>query len=423
MTVCEPAHHIRPGRSAAVSAVLVAALAFTGCGGGITGPAEPITQLPRALSTAEVAIIAAGNSFAVDLLGQVYEAVPDSTVFLSPLSASIALGMTMNGAAGETRDQIQTMLGFGSLTMSEVNASYQELMALLQGLDPRVELGTANAIFHRDSFQLEASFLAAVRDRFDARVEGLDFSDPASAETMNRWVRDKTRDRIENIVDPPIDSETVLFLMNAIYFNGDWTKEFDADDTYSGPFQLEDGSTESVRFMTKEDTLDFRRSISWDAVEIPYGGGAWTMTVAVPRRDYALTDLVADLGTILDPAAEWESRVLAVHIPRFELEWERVLNDDLQALGMVDAFNPFVADFTLMNRDGGLVVNKVRQKTFLKVDERGTEAAAVTSVEIGLTGAGGPMAFRADRPYLLAIRERLSGTVLFAGLIVEAPTG
>ena len=410
-----------------VSVILsLSAVWAAGCSDSITGPAEPITELPRALSTTELALIGAGNTFAVELLREVHRAVPNSTTFLSPLSASIALGMTVNGTADDTRDQMREMLGFGALPMSEINASYRDLIALLQDLDPRVEVALANALFHRDSFQMETPFLETVRSLFDAQIEGLDFNDPASANAINAWVRDATADRIHDIVEAPIDPLTMAFLMNAVYFKGDWTKEFDTDDTYTGPFHLLDGGTEDVRFMMKEDTLDYRASDDWQAVEIAYGGGAWAMTVAVPRDGHALEAVVEDLATLLDPTADWERRVLAVHLPRFELEWERVLNDDLTALGMVDAFSPALADFTPMYRrarEVELYVKEVKQKTFLKVDERGTEAAAVTVVEIGVTSAGGGPQLKADRPFLVAIRERLSGTVLFAGFIVQAPVG
>ena len=148
------------------------------------------------------------------------------------------------------------------------------------------------------------------------------------------------------------------------------------------------------------------------------------MTVAVPTGTQGIAAVVADLASILDPAARWSTTEISLFLPKFELEWERVLNDDLKALGMVDAFDDARADFTPMYRrarEVGLHVKKVKQKTFLLVDEKGTEAAAVTSVEVGVTSAPVVQVVRADRPFLLAIRERLSGTVLFAGLIVQAP--
>jgi len=406
-------------------AVLTALATAVACSDGPTAPVERITALPRALSPTEVLLIDSSNDFAVDLLRAVHEAEPASTVFLSPLSASIALGMTVNGAAGPTRDQMTTMLGFGGLSLAEVDASYRDLMALLVDLDPLVRIDIGNAIFHRDSFVMEDPFLEDVRRYFGAEVAGLDFDAPEAVDEINGWASQATRGRITKVIDA-IDPLTMAFLMNAIYFKGDWTKEFDEADSYDGPFRLQDGGTVEARFMTKADTLGYRSSGAWQAAEIPYGGGAWAMTVAVPRDGHDLADVVDDLSILLDPEAEWGEMPVAIHLPRLELEWERVLNDDLRALGMVDAFDPFEADFTPMYARAladQLHVQFVKQNTFLKVDEVGTEAAAVTVVAVGVTcaGCGGPTEIRADRPFLVAIRERLSGTVLFVGLIVEAP--
>ena len=410
---------------------VVAALVFVGaaaCSDATVGPSEsvePISELPRALSVSERALVGASNRFTVDLLRQVRETSPGKTVFLSPLSASMALGMTMNGAAGDTRAQMEQMLGFEGLSPAEINAAYRDLIDLLRNLDPRVDFRLANAIFHRNEFQMEAPFLDDVRAYFEGQVEGLDFDDPGAADHINAWVREATEDRIQGIIDPPIDPLTVAFLMNAIYFKGDWTGQFDPEDTYSGPFHLEGGGTETVRFMVKEDSVGLRSSDAWLAVELPYGGGAWVMTIAIPEPGHDLDAVLADLESLLDPSAEWRPGNARLHLPRFELEWARTLNDDLRALGMVDAFDEVAADFTPMYalaRDVELHVANVKQKTFLKVDEEGTEAAAVTVVETVVSSCcAGPREVRADRPFFLAIRERLSGSVLFAGVIVEAP--
>jgi serpin B len=399
----------------AVATLIVTAAAA--CSDATVGPSEtvvPITELPRNLSVAEQALVGASNRFTIDLLRRVRETSPDSTIFLSPLSASMALGMTMNGAAGDTRAQMEDMLGFDGLAAEGIEVAYRDLIGLLRGLDPRVDFRLANAIFHRNEFQMEASFLSDARDYFDARVEGLDFGDPRAADHINEWVRDATEDRIDGIINPPIDAETMAFLMNAIYFKGDWTGQFDPRDTYSGPFHLANGGTESVRFMVKEDPVGLRSSDSWTGVELPYGGGAWVMTIAMPRPGYDVDAVLADLESILDPSVEWRSGNARLHLPRFELEWGRTLNDDLKALGMVDAFSELDADLTPMYaaaRAVGLHVENVKQKTFMKVDEEGTEAAAVTVVEITNSCACGPPELRVDRPFFLAIRERLSGTV------------
>jgi serpin B len=407
-----------------VGATLAAAALLAGCAEDPVGPDERIDALPRALSASEQRLITAGNAFAVGLLRQVHLALPDSTVFLSPLSASMALGMTMNGTAGTTLDQMRATLGFGTLPMTEVNASYEGLIELLRGLDPKVDFRLANALFHRTGFQMEQPFLDVARSAFDAEVRGLDFNQPASADAINGWVNTATGGRIDRIVDPPIDPMTMAFLMNAVYFKGDCRQQFETRDTRDAQFRLANGSTRPIKLMQKTDTLPHRAGNGWVAAEVPYGGGAWMMTVAVPTDQRGLRAVVDDLGSILDPQAGWATGEVELYLPRFELKWERQLNPDLQALGMVDAFDAQRADFTPMYRrarEVQLHIKRVKQKTFLKVDEKGTEAAAVTSVEVGITSVPMRTVVRADRPFLLAIRERLSGTVLFAGLIVQAP--
>jgi serpin B len=286
-----------------------------------------------------------------------------------------------------------------------------------------VDVRVANALFHRTGFTMEAPFLSAARTSFDARIEALDFAQAGAADAMNAWVKSSTGGRIDRIVDPPIDPATMAFLMNAVYFKGDWTQQFDAKETRSATFAAPGGS-KSVRLMHLQDDLWYREGDGWVAADVPYGGKAWSMTVAVPSDGRSIDAVVAGLGSILDAGAHWTQQEVSLFLPRFDLSWERVLNGDLQALGMVDAFDPSRADFSAMlhgARDAGLHIEKVKQKTFLSVDEEGTEAAAVTSVEVGVTSAPVVRVVRADRPFLLAIRERLSGTVLFAGLIVQAP--
>jgi serine protease inhibitor len=399
----------------------LAPLAAAGCQESPTTP-EEITELPRALSVSELAVIRSANAFAFDLLRQVHDAAPDSTVFLSPLSASMALGMTLNGAAGATFEQMRTTLGLGTLATAEINAAYRDLIALLRSLDSRVDLRIANAIFHRQTFQMEAPFLDATRSAFGAEVRGLDFNDPGSAGAINSWVKAATGNRIEEIVEPPIHPLTQAFLINAIYFKGDWRERFDASETRPAPFRTANGASSTVQLMYMEHELPYRNGAGWVAAEIPYGGGAWAMTVAVPTDGAGLDAVIRDAESILDPNARWATTTVQLYLPRFQLEWERLLSDDLKALGMVDAFDDDLADFTPMARtarERGLHIAKVKQKTFIAVDEKGTEAAAVTSVEMRDESAG-PMV-RADRPFLIAIRERLSGTILFAGLIVQAP--
>jgi serpin B len=392
------------------------------CGDSVSGPTPRIEHLPRELTVAETAVISASNRFAFDLLSQLAESEPDSNLFISPLSASMALGMTLNGTAGTTLDEMRQTLRFGSVSLNEINESYRGLLDLLTALDPVVELGIGNSIWYREGFAVQPSFLEVLQAYFDAEVTGLDFTDPGAAGVINDWVRSSTNGRIDQIVEAPIDPLTMMFLINAVYFKGDWTARFDRARTRDDLFHLRGGGTSPIRMMEKEDLLLYRVTDDLEVVDVPYGGQAFSMTILLPRPGVDLGSVVQSLD-----AAAWTGLVEGLgeargtlQLPRFTLEWESLLNEALKALGMRDAFDPLAADFTPMYpqaREAQLHIRNVKQKTFLKVDEEGTEAAAATSVEVGVTSAG--LRVRVDRPFLLAIRERLSGTILFVGMIQD----
>lgn len=407
------------------AAVVVLALAATGCDGvfgpGERGPAAPITELPRPLTAAESAAIGASNTFGLDLLREVVREDPGRSVFLSPFSASMALGMTLNGAEGETFDAMRTTLRFGALDRDAINGAYRGLLDLLGGLDPDVTLRTGNSVWHSESYRIVDAFESRVRDHFDARVQGLDFAAPGAAGVINEWVRDATAGRIEEIAPSPIPGNIVAYLINAVYFDAGWSVPFDREKTVDAPFHLPDGSTAPIRLMVRDDTIGFAATERYVAADLPYGRQAWAMTVVVPTGEASVEDLVEELDAAAWTAltGSFQAMRTMVALPRFELEWKKSLNDALAAMGMGIAFQPGAADFSAMFEGGGPWIDEVLQKTFVRVDEEGTEAAAVTSVS--MTDSAPPMVW-ADRPFLFAIRERLSGTLLFLGVISEAPT-
>jgi serpin B len=282
-----------------------------------------------------------------------------------------------------------------------------------------MEIG--NSVWHRIGFTLEDPYVSEVERDFLARVEALDFDDPAAADVINGWVDEATDGLIEAIVDPPIDPLTMAFLINAIYFEGQWTTRFDPTRTRSGDFARPDGSTVSVPFMWMSDrAFPYASTPAYQAIDLPYGGEAFSMTVLLPSGDASVEDLIESLDAdawagIISGMGE---RELMVGLPKFRLEYGKTLNGVLQALGMGVAFDPAAADFSRMHRDAlnlQLHISAVKQKAFVEVDEEGTRAAAVTSVEVGITSA--PPSFVADRPFVFAIRERLSGTLLFTGVV------
>ncbi len=390
-----------------------------GCGDAV-GP--QITQLPRELSVAEAKLIAADNAFAFKVFREVAAQAPDdANVFISPLSIGMALGMAYNGAAGTTRDAMQSTLELPGMNLTEVNEAYQSLIALLQDLDPTVDFLLANSVWYRQEITVTAAFLENMQRYFGAEIRSLDFSAADAAGIINGWVRDNTRGRITEIVTAPIDPYTVMFLINAVYFKGSWTYRFDRDRTHDAAFTRIDGSQATVRLMTHGEEIPVR--VYWGSgvsvVDLPYGGGAYAMTIVLPESPAAVVPLARTLTqTEWDGwTAAMDSTSLWVSLPKWTLEQDYTLNDVLKALGMAVAFEPLEADFSNMIPDYEAFISRVKHKTFIQVDEEGTEAAAVTSVEVGVTSA--PPSITVDRPFLFAIRERLSGTILFIGKMAD----
>jgi serine protease inhibitor len=394
------------------------ALVGSGCREA-TAPGVPITSLPRDLTGSESKIIAGSNDFAFDLFRTGNLTQHKANVFISPLSASMALGMAANGADGTTYDEMRSALRLSGATREEVDGGYKSLIALLKGLDPGTVFTIANSIWYERTFPFNASFLDESKQFFDAQIQALDFSSPSAVATVNSWVSAQTNNRIPTILEG-IDPAEVMFLINAIYFKGSWQRQFDKSKTLAAPFHAADGTTTTVQMMARDAGVQSAFTPEYAAVDLPYGNSAFTMTVVLPSPN-------ADIDAFAESfdQAKWNSLVSSLHdsgsevfLPRFRIEWKRELNDDLQQLGMRLAFSG--ADFTRMSPRGReLFLTHVLQKTFVDVDEEGTEAAAVTSVGVGVVSL--PQSFRADRPFLVVIRERFSGTILFIGKIAKLP--
>jgi serine protease inhibitor len=380
---------------------------------------------PRALTAAEQRLVTDFNRFGFKLLRQVAQEEPDSNVFISPISVSFALGMTLNGAASTTEQAMKTTLEFTDLDMEEINRSYQSLMELLISLDTRVEFQIANSIWYRLGEHPLETFLETCSSYFGSEVSALDFSSPDAAPTINAWVEDKTQGRIDEIVDAPIPKDTVMFLINALYFLGRWTYQFDSDLTRDAWFELGDGSFARCRMMQRPGDDEISEYSLYEddviqVVDLPYGDGLFSMAVVLPHIGVDIDSLIAELDQstwddYMDNLHTGDGRL---HLPKFEIEYGSELKDALTALGMGAAFTPGVADFSRMFEEH-VWVDKVRHKTFVKVDEAGTEAAATTMVEIVKSAEPGYFDMYVDRPFIFAIREHHSGTIVFIGKIVD----
>jgi serpin B len=406
-------------------ATLGIALAIACSGATEPRPSEPspvLEALPRPLSAGEQTIIAANNGFAFSLFRQLGAAQADSNVFVSPLSASMALGMAMNGASGTTFDEMRATLGFGTAPESEIDQGYKSLIALLRGIDPGVDFRIANSIWTREGFPVTPSFLDAGRTWFDAQAASLDFANPAAVKSINDWVSTATAGKIPTILEQ-IRDEEVMFLINAIYFKGSWRAKFDPALTIDAPFHGIAGD-QPMKLMHREGTIRYLQTQTFSAVDLPYGNSAYSMSVVLPNVGQSVDAVLASLraDTWSASTSQFHDAEVDLYLPRLALTWERMLIPDLQTLGMHAAFDAGAADFSRISPLGDqLFISTVKQKTYVNVNEDGTEAAAVTNVGISLTSAPLRTEFRVDRPYLFVIRERLSRTLLFLGAIRRMP--
>jgi len=402
------------------AAPVYAALALASCE-LVFGPGDevkPLERLPRDLSASEQQIIAASNTFAFDILRETIARDTAENVLLSPLSASMALGMALNGASNATYEQMRDVLGFAGLDQGELNASYSTLIDLLLGLDDAIEMRIGNSVWARSSTPFHATFIDAVREAFDAEVASLDFNDPGAATAINDWVSRATNDRIREIVESPIPHDVVMYLINAIYFKGSWTEQFERGRTAPAPFRTRDGGTMTVQMMMRDADTYYHADQDVQVAELRYGRGAFVMDIVLPHDGVDVDDVIASLDD-----ARWNAWIDGLHeydmmlrMPKYTFEYETTMNDALEALGMTDAFDDFAADFSRLSPLGDeMFISSVKQKTFTNVDEKGTEAAAATAVGIGVTSA--PSQMVVDRPFIVAIRERFSGAILFLGRV------
>ena len=355
-------------------------------------------------------------SFAFGLFQDIVSNDGSDIVFLSPLSASQALSMTANGASETTRQEMLSVLGF-DCSIKEVNEYNRSVMDLFASEPDGVELNAANSIWVSDAFPLKGRFCRTVRKNYDAMVTNLDFSDPASPSVINRWCADNTAGRIDKMIEA-IDPATQLYLLNALYFKGLWTTPFDASLTREDIFHG-DSNDSQVKFMYNKAYFPYYIGPEGSMVELPYGDDRnFVMDVIIPPDGLSADEFVIGLDSesLSRLSSGLQTDEIRLMLPSFKAEYDVSLNAALQRLGMKEAFTSS-ADFSDMSKEP-LMISEVRQKTFIEVNEEGSEAAAITSVSMMRASLGPePVRFTVDRPFVFLIRERTSGTVLFMGLV------
>ena len=384
---------------------------------------NPVDEMPTEIemSLKSAKIVEADNQLGLELFRKINETdVDKKNIMISPLSVSLALAMTYNGAEGETRAQMEEMLHKAGLTPDEINQSYKTLVEALKGHDARVMLEIANAIFYDEDFSVKSDFLNTNKSSYDAEIKALNFEDrEKTLRTINDWVNDKTHKKIEKILDD-ISPYDIMVLLNAVYFNGEWTHRFEKENTTDRAFYLSDGSSTDVPTMMIEEEFNYFGNNQMEMLELPYGGGKYSMIIFLPREGTSVDQTISLLTP--ENMESWSEQMAkqqkTVYLPRFEFGYGKKLNDELKALGMVDAFNGN-ANFKGINEALQLLISEVIHKSYIKVDEKGTEAAAVTAVVIRLTSVGPGNSFEVDHPFAFTIKEKDTNAILFIGKVLN----
>jgi serine protease inhibitor len=376
------------------------------------------TSVQSKLKSAQ--LIKSSNVFGINLLKKTDSLMLNANAFISPFSALQALSMTYNGANGQTKIEMANTLGFSGYSDNEINEYNQSLSAALLEADEKVQLEIANSIWYKLGFEVIPAFININTTYFNAEVKQADFADPQTLIDINNWCKVKTHEKIPTILDE-IPGGVVMYLINAIYFKGTWQYEFDKTKTITTSFTKEDGSSVQHSQMSLEAELNYYTTEDFKLVELPYGNGQFNFVMLLPAENQTIAGLIKKLdNTTWDNAINNVSKTkVVVKMPKFKFEFKALLNKPLQMMGMIAAFGP--ADFSNITPGGGIYISRVIHKTYIDLNEEGTEAAAVTAVEMYKTSEIGDTVkwFVADRPFVYAITEKSTRAILFIGKMMD----
>ncbi|HUX59369.1 MAG TPA: serpin family protein [Bacteroidales bacterium] len=367
-------------------------------------------------------VIDSANRFAFDLFKPILtDAKGTENIMISPFSITSALSMTLNGAAGETFEAMRKTLGLEQKTLEQINNTYLKLMTEMVPVDKRVVMEIANSVWVEKRLIVKQPFITDLKTWYIAEARDIDVTNPNAVDIVNGWIAEKTHDKITEMLDN-LNPDLAMLLINAVYFNGKWRYQFDKADTKEEPFYVTPSASKTVPMMHQTENLKAVRHNNLTIVEIPYGQGNYTMVVVLPDENVT----TSDVANALNPSMwqEWmgllaeNTHQVDLSIPRFKHMYKRLLNDDLKGLGMGIAFTD-QANFSNIS-DQGLMISRVLHQTFIETNEEGTEAAAATVVEIGLSSAGlNVTTITLDHPFLYFIRESSTGTILFMGRVSD----
>ena len=401
-----------------ITTLLFLALAFFACNKAENEPqAQALTPSEKSAK-----IVAADNQFGLELFQKIntLQEEPKNTM-ISPLSVSLALAMVYNGAEGNTKVQMEQMLHKAGMSPEDLNQNYKDLVAGLTSHDPKVELSISNAIYYLNTFSVKDLFITTNQNYYQAEVEPLDFSNETETlNTVNGWVNEQTKGKIDKIIEK-VEGVDVMYLLNAIYFNGKWTYQFESSKTMNMPFTKEDNTVVQAPTMMIENPFNYYSDQNFQLLELPYGNGKYSMLMFLPQTGKTTNDVISLLNPEsvngwLEQMTEQKKKVF---LPKFEFAFDNSLVDKLQALGMTDAFNEGKANLDGISEGVDLVISEVMHKSYIKVDEQGTEAAAVTGITVSTRSIEPDNSFRVDHPFVFVIREKDSQAILFIGKVMN----
>lgn len=407
-------------RTLIVAILLGATLPAPKAGSAIAQGAATCAPPARAATGGSARLTKANNGFGFRLLRRIVGREAAGNAFISPASLGLGLEMAYDGSRGKTQQAMAGTLGLGRMTPAEVRTQAASLLTALSSGDGKVRLAVADALWARAGVRFRQRFVQEMARSFGARVTTADFNSPATIEAINSWVSCATRGTIGRIVDS-FSRDEVMLLLNALYFRGDWSTPFPSANTRPGTFSVASGGTVNVPMMANTAAFAYSEGAGYQAIALPYGDGRFSMKIVLPRPGVTAATLLGRLTP-----ATWQSWTgsmttteVALKVPRFTIRNDRLLNGDLSAMGMAVAFHRG-ANFTgICER---CLLSRVIHKTYLQVDEKGTTASAVTGIVVGITAVPANRAvMTVDRPFILGLEDRQTGTLLFAG-VVNDPT-
>ena len=366
------------------------------------------------LTRSEQELVTANNDFAFNLF-RVADA--QNSTILSPISITYALGMLNNGAAGETQAQINKVLGFGETGAEGINAFCKKMLTEAPNLDKSTKVLISNTIYMNKGYELKPLFVSKANDCYHAEPETRNFADGKTLDVINQWASDHTEKMIEKVLDKDsFDPSAISYLLNAIYFKGAWTEKFDKENTRDEAFKMETGEEKQLPIMHQEQEFYYAEDDDCQVLRLPYGNKAYSMTILLPKEGKTVRDLVKTLNK-----DTWEryqrigSAIVDVKLPRFESNTDLTLDKIMVTLGMPNAFNPNLAEFPEFC-NVPTYIDMMKQVARIKVNEEGTEAAAVTVIFVKLANAAPRrVSFHATRPFLYIISEQSTGAIFFIG--------